>query len=327
MSTEPVYIYPSLGNSYSMNRYYNGVMSGLQENNISYEVVLPKGSGLKAKYIDYPLLTRKKRKSKGKHLVISERYAYLVPFMHQDSIIVCHDLHTLYPEGKTPKIHQRLYRFFLNRMFKANKVVCVSHHTKNGLLKFMPKFKDHKNLQVVHNGIESFWVSREMVSTTYEVPKELFKHKNVLLSVGTDAWYKNNQWSLKLLADLPEEFHLLRVGSFNPPNESLIQDLGIQHRIIRVKDLSDSDLKYCYQNSKALLFPSISEGFGWPALEAALSNCAVISDGAGAISEFFINKKGLTFLNKAEALILKKDENEPMLDYHIWRNQVVKLIG
>lgn len=33
-------------------------------------------------------------------------------------------------------------------------------------------------------------------------------------------------------------------------------------------DLSDGELEYCYKNAKALLFPSITEGFGLPIIEA-----------------------------------------------------------
>ena len=271
-----------------MKRYLNGLISGLQANNIAFEVVRPNGSGLKEKYIDYPLLTWKKKRNKGKHVIISERYAYLVPLMHKDSIVVCHDLHTLYLQAKTPKIHQRLYRFFLNKMFQAKKVVCISNHTKTDLLKFVPQFSSHPNVQVVHNGIEQFWVDQTKIESGNKNLIELFHNKKILLSVGTDAWYKNTQWALKLIADLPSEFHLLRIGLFNQLNEKLIQDLAISQRITRVENLSDQDLKYCYQNAQALLFPSLSEGFGWPVfLEAALCSCMVISDLEGGTKEIF----------------------------------------
>lgn len=323
---DKVYIYPSLGGSFSMNRYFDGLVSGLQAIDIPFEVVRPKGSGLKAKYIDYPLLTRKKKRNKGKHIIISERYAYLVPFMHEDSIVVCHDLHTLYPQANTPKIHQRLYRFFLNKMFRAKKVVCVSNHTKNDLFKFVPKFSTHQNVEVVHNGIEQFWVDQARVESRNTGLIELFQSEQILLSVGTDAWYKNNQWSLKLMADLPDEFHLLRIGAFNQSNEGLIKDLAISHRITRVENLSDLDLKYCYQNAKALLFPSISEGFGWPALEAALNGCMVISDGAGAIKEFITERKGLVTLKSAQNALMGCTINTVELDYQYWSSQIIKLL-
>lgn len=310
-----------------MNRYFDGLVSGLQANDIPFEVVRPKGSGLKAKYIDYSFFTWKKRKCKGKHIVISERYAYLVPFMHENSIVVCHDLHTLYPQANTPKIHQRLYRFFLNKMFRAKKVVCVSNHTKNDLLKFVPKFSMHQSIVVVHNGIEKFWVDQARVKSSNSSLIELFQSKQILLSVGTDAWYKNNQWSLKLMADLPDEFHLLRIGDFNQSNEGLVQDLDISHRITRVENLSDLDLKYCYQNAKSLLFPSISEGFGWPALEAALSECRVVSDGSGAIGEFFVKKIGLIPSMEIKDFLVEPTDFEVALDYQTWNKQVLQLIA
>ncbi len=324
---DKVYIYPSLGGGFSMNRYFNGLVSGLQTHGIAYEVIRPNGSGLRAKYIEYPLLTWKKKKSKGKHVIISERYAYLVHFMHKDSIVVCHDLHTLYPQAKTPKIHQRLYRFFLNGMFRAKKVVCVSNHTKADLLKFADEFSIHPNLQVIHNGIEQFWVDQVEVESKNKDLAELFLNKKILLSVGTDAWYKNNQWSLKLIADLPGEFHLLRIGAFNPSNESLIKDLAISQRITRVENLTDLDLKYCYQNAQALLLPSISEGFGWPALEAALSNSLVISDGAGAVTEF-INHRSLVKLRLAKKSLLNRIRGERIaLNFKVWNVQVLELLG
>jgi glycosyltransferase involved in cell wall biosynthesis len=324
---DKVYVYPSLGGSFSMKRYLDGLISGLQANKVAFEVVRPNGSGLKAKYIDYPLLTWEKKRNKGKHVIISERYAYLVPFMHKDSIVVCHDLHTLYPQAKTPQIHQRLYRFFLNKMFQAKKVVCISNHTKNDLLKFAPQFSSHPNVKVVHNGIEEFWIDQEKVETgNYDLVR-LFQSKRILLSIGTDAWYKNNQWSLNLMAELPEKFHLLRIGPFNSSNERLIQDLAISNRLSRVENLSDSDLKYCYQNAQALLFPSISEGFGWPALEAALNNCVVISDGAGATKEFLRKKTAYAPINKAKKLLLSGTKMIPEVHFQKWESHVIECIN
>lgn len=325
MDKGKVFIYPSLGDSYSMNRYFDGVVSGLKENRIPYEVVRPMGSGLKAKYVDYPLISWRKRKSKGKHLVISERYAYLVPFMNSDSIVVCHDLHTLYKEAKTPKVHQLLYRFFLRLMWRAKKVVCVSNHTKSDLLKFVPKFSAHQNLEVVHNGIEQFWTDKARVETGDRTLMDLFKSKKILLSVGTDAWYKNNQWSLKLLADLPQEFHLLRIGSFNGSNEALLKYLDIEPRITRVENLCDLDLKFCYQNATAFLFPSITEGFGWPVLEATLCGCPVISNGNGATAEIGIST--LIKLSEAKAMLLSSTyQTQRLLTFNLWSKQINELL-
>lgn len=310
-----------------MQRYLNGVIKGLEANQIPFEVVEPKSKGLKAKYIDYPLLARKGRKKNGRHLIISERYAYLIPFMGKKSIVVCHDLHTLYKEAQTPSIHQKIYRFFLANMLKAEKVVCVSEHSRSDLICFEPRFKDHSNLCVVHNGVEDFWINNQPERINNSRLTELFNEKRVLLSVGTDAWYKNNQWSLRFLAGLNEEFHLLRIGKFSSENSRLIESLNLNSRITQLEGISDSELKFCYQNAEALLFPSISEGFGWPALEAALCGCKVISDGHGATHEVFSNTSDLIRLEKAEDALVNNLTRPADPTYLTWSDQVNALIA
>lgn len=327
MKPESVFIYPSLGGAFSMNRFLSGVIVGLEYHGIPYEIVQPKGSGFKSKYIDYPIKAWRRRKQEGRHLVISERYAYLLPFMSDNSIVVCHDLHTLYNEAKTPKVHQLLYRHFLRQMSRAKKVVCVSEHTRNDLLNYIPIFKNHPQVEVVYNGIEDFWSYQN--EETIDNPRlvGLFERYKILLSVGTDTWYKNNQWSLRFLSELPSEFHLLRVGDFNPTNRRLIKKLNLDGRITEVQDISDRELKFCYQNATALLFPSMTEGFGWPALEAALSGCTVISDGYGATQEVFNETNELIPLNEAKDFLknrrgVKNDVPRVIL----WQDQVLKLL-
>jgi len=309
-----------------MTRYLNGVISGLKANNIDFEVVRPQKAGLRAKYFQYPLLTWKKRKNKGKHLIISERYAYLIPFMHASSIVVCHDLHTLYEQAKTPRIHQQLYRWFLNKMFKANHVICISEHTKSDLLRFVPKFSKHHDLRVIHNGIEPFWSYKERVTNSHQALNDLFESGKVLISIGTDAWYKNTHWSLMLLAELPESFQLLRIGTFSQSNEELIEEHNLRNRITQLEGISDTDLKFCYQNANALLFPSISEGFGWPACEAALSNCPVVANYQKPLSEVFPNKELIVELDNAKTRLM--EGKLPRKEFHIasWDTQVLQLI-
>ena len=50
-------------------------------------------------------------------------------------------------------------------------------------------------------------------------------------------------------------------------------------------NLSENSLIELYKHSKALVFPSYIEGFGWPPLEAALHGCPVISTRTGVISD------------------------------------------
>lgn len=325
-SAGKVYIYPSLGKSYSMQRYVQGVISGLVQQKIPYEIVQPSGTGLWVKYVVYPWLAYRHKKHSGKHLVISERYAYLVPFMAKDNGVVCHDLHTLYPQAKTPAVHRWLYRFFLRCMRQAQQVICVSAHTRNELLQFVPRFQKHAQVKVVPNGIEPFW-SKPLEE---EVPKapwmKVFETYQVLLSVGTDAWYKNNRWSLQLLKNLPEGFHLLRVGGFNDANQHYILENGLKDRITSIEHISDLELKWTYHHAWALLFPSISEGFGWPALEAALCGCAVVADKQAAISEVLGDTDCIPLDKAQEQLLAQAQNKQKAPGFLSWEEQVERLL-
>jgi alpha-1,2-rhamnosyltransferase len=48
-------------------------------------------------------------------------------------------------------------------------------------------------------------------------------------------------------------------------------------RLFLLSDLSDADLLFCYDRAKALIFPSIYEGFGLPIVEALSRGCKVLA--------------------------------------------------
>jgi len=327
---DKVYLYPSLGGAFSMNRYLNGVIEGLKKNGVNYEVICPRGEGLISKYVRFPFEVFKNRKQGGKHLIISERYAYLLFFFGKaNTVIVCHDLHTLYKEANTGKINTRIYKFFLKALTRSKRIVCVSKHTKNDLMKFLPKLSSSK-IDVVYNGIEDFWSLPVSINYSWPWPGDFLHNKNILLSVGTDAWYKNNECTIRVLEKLPSDFCLLRIGEFNKANTQLIIDLDLQERVIIRTEISDNDLKYAYNNAHAFIFPSISEGFGWPAVEASLSKCPVITTGNGAIREVFGTKhQFFNSISEMKESILKSKFHDQSRAVNLkkWEEQVKELVG
>lgn len=56
-------------------------------------------------------------------------------------------------------------------------------------------------------------------------------------------------------------------------------------RIVHLGRVSDAQLKALYQHAGMFVFPSLTEGFGFPALEAMACGCPVIAASAGAIPE------------------------------------------
>ncbi len=100
----------------------------------------------------------------------------------------------------------------------------------------------------------------------YRLPAEF------VLAVGAHRPHKNHQVLVRALSHLPERVHLVLVGyfdrNFRDPLPALIARLGLGHRVRLVPEVDDELLPAVYRAASAFAFPSLSEGYGLPALEA-----------------------------------------------------------
>jgi glycosyltransferase involved in cell wall biosynthesis len=111
----------------------------------------------------------------------------------------------------------------------------------------------------------------------YRLPAEF------VLAVGAHHPHKNHQVLVRALSHLPERVHLVLVGyfdrNFRDPLPDLIARLGLRDRVRLVPEVEDELLPAVYRAASAFAFPSLSEGFGLPALEALAAGLpSVVSD-------------------------------------------------
>jgi glycosyltransferase involved in cell wall biosynthesis len=93
--------------------------------------------------------------------------------------------------------------------------------------------------------------------------------KCLMITVGTDEPRKRLDFVREVIDSLPEEvasdIHMLHIGS--------------------EVELDDEQLVTAFQHAEVLLFPSISEGFGYPPAEAMAAGCPVIAANLPAHNE------------------------------------------
>lgn len=74
-------------------------------------------------------------------------------------------------------------------------------------------------------------------------------------------------------------------GPDTPGIRRQISRLELTDRVALVNGLSDEELLWCYRHCAVLLIPSLSEGFGLPAVEALMAGCRVVCSSIPALHE------------------------------------------
>lgn len=188
-------------------------------------------------------------------------------FGFREQIITIHDIIPLKYRSQN-KLQYIYFRFLLYYLIKYSKAVfTVSNYTKDNLKRF---FKiDGEKIHVIPNPID----------LKIFKPSEIKSDRKYLLLVGGSLPHKNLEEVLYYNYYWKDKFFLKITGcspSYRKKLESLAKKLGILNKIKFLNFLSKESLVTLYQNSAALIYPSLEEGFGIPPLEAMACGIPVL---------------------------------------------------
>ena len=99
-----------------------------------------------------------------------------------------------------------------------------------------------------------------------------------VLTVGNCLAHKNFHVLLDLVERLPGRRLVIAGKKATPYGDFLGREIsrrGLEGRAILPGEVSDADRQWLYENCEAFLFPSLTEGFGFPVLEAMQCGCLV----------------------------------------------------
>lgn len=91
---------------------------------------------------------------------------------------------------------------------------------------------------------------------------------------------KDSKAFLVVAGQLPE-----RDLTFSPDPRPIVQELGIGERVVFTGWVPEEDKPALYSGARALVFPSLYEGFGLPSLEALACGTPVIASNRGSLPE------------------------------------------
>ncbi|WP_113660806.1 glycosyltransferase family 4 protein [Pedobacter nanyangensis] len=186
-------------------------------------------------------------------------------------------------------------------MERADKIIAISEHTKNDILKYS-NIKAEK-IEVVHHGID---LAPNLYTPVEKLPE------NYILFVGGRWSYKNFYMlaeAYKVISKKYPDVKLVLAGG-GPlaygETEYLIRN-GLTDKIQQIS-ATDEQLNTLYRNAICFVYPSSYEGFGLPILEAFKNDCPVILNRSSCFEEIATAQSALFFeKDNLDSLIAKLD--------------------
>jgi glycosyltransferase involved in cell wall biosynthesis len=194
-------------------------------------------------------------------------------------VLSIHDLNFMYDERKSPEKKQRYLAHLQRNIDRADAIVCISEFSKKDVLQHCDV--KGKPLTVIHNG-----------SNMLQVPQLTLKSykpvKPFLFSIGVMHRKKNFHVLLPLLKGNTME--LIIAGrkedrSYYTFLKEQSKILGVQDSLHVLGQVSEQEKSWYFNNCKAFAFPSISEGFGLPVVEAMSCGKPLFLSGKTALPE------------------------------------------
>lgn len=181
------------------------------------------------------------------------------------------------------KFKQLVYRWLNRRVaHKSTELITYSRFVKDDVTKFA---------RVDPDKITVSYLAADKIADE-AVPVSGLRPQGFLLYVGRSLPHKNLERLVEAFNQLQAKRPGLKLvlGGKTDANykrlEAKAQKLGLKN-VVFTDFLSEGKLRWLYENCAAYVFPSLSEGFGLPGLEAMLHGAPVVSSDSTCLPEVY----------------------------------------
>ncbi|MBI1789554.1 MAG: glycosyltransferase family 4 protein [Acidobacteria bacterium] len=214
-------------------------------------------------------------------------YTYVPVWSRARKIVIIHDvIAERFPQLTVPRPMARLLwntKVALGRR-QADAVVTVSEYSRAGILEHfrLPP----ERVFVVGEASDPVFRVIPGARATPRLAAAGVTGGRLIVYVGGFSPHKNLESLVEVFARLPEaDTRLILVGDYQKDSfhtcyreiRERVERLGIGPRVVFTGYLPDEDLAVLLNLATALALPSLMEGFGLPAIEAAACGCPVIA--------------------------------------------------
>jgi glycosyltransferase involved in cell wall biosynthesis len=235
----------------------------------------------------------------GRRLDLTHSATPLVLPTAGKKIVTVHDLFYLdFPDMAEGEARTDFVRRTRSSLLRADGVLTFAQYTKTQIL---TRFGiDEKKVRVVPHGLDPRFLEDVPAARLEEVRSRLSLPPEFLLSVGTLEPRKNLPKLIEALKSVHLSFRripLVLAGPEGRDGENIRRTaarLGLEEWVLFTGYLPQEDIRCLYLLASVLVFPSLSEGFGFPVIEAmagglpaAVSRTSAFPEVAGDAALYF----------------------------------------
>ena len=211
------------------------------------------------------------------------------PISYKGAVVTTiHDLTTLRFDNPAKnklvfKFKQGVYAYVTKRVAeKSTLLITGTQFVKDDVVQYTGV--DPNKITVTHESADTIEAPAEQI--------ESLAGKKFLMYVGRPTPHKNLERLIEAFVKLKAQHQDLKLVLAGKKDdnyrriEAEASEKNIQN-VIFTDFVSDGQLRWLYENCEAYVFPSLSEGFGLPGLEAMLLNAPVVSSNATCLPEVY----------------------------------------
>lgn len=205
----------------------------------------------------------------------------LAPIASRGAITMIHDAQVFISPESYSKAFRSWYQFALPQIGKsASRVLTVSEYSRQKLVEY--GVASLEKIDVIHNGVDHL---RDIQSDPRILDRLPIQRRGYVVALANTQVHKNIPVLLRAFAALErQDLKLVLVGGHGA--EDFIQAGHTPPpNAVFAGRVTDGELRALYSEAVCLAFPSRTEGFGLPPLEAMAADCPTIAAPCGALPE------------------------------------------
>lgn len=205
----------------------------------------------------------------------------VAPISRSGDVVMVHDAQAFI----SPKSYKPLFRYYYQHLQpfiskRASRVLTVSNYAAQCLNE--SGIADIKKIDVIYNGVDHV----HSIQRNNEVIKRLgIEDRPFIAALGSVQHHKNIKTIVNSARHISNRDALLVLIGAATRADYLAAGVEIGENVLLAGRLSDEEMLSVVEHAQAFLFPSLTEGFGLPPLEAMLLGTPAIVAPCGAMPE------------------------------------------